>query len=121
MWPHTWEDIARVQRPGRLGFITDMQPGERRTDELFDGTSMQAARMLANAVSWMLYPDGEPWVFIKTVEDSDESTGEAKDWMADAEERMRDAFDDPRARFRQTTGEVTLDALTLPTAIKFVV
>ena len=120
MWPHTWEDVARVMAPRRLGFITDVQPGERRTDELFDGTAMQAARMLANAVGWMLRPEGEPWLWLKTADDADEGTDEARDWLADTENRLRDAFDDPRARFRHSAGEVDFDLVTLGTGVLFV-
>ena len=43
-----WEDQGRVMLPRRQGFITQTIEGDRRTDQIFDGTPMQAARGLAN-------------------------------------------------------------------------
>ncbi len=118
LWPHHWEDLSRVMILRRLGFVTDNQPGDHRRDELFDGTAMQAARDLANTVGGMLRPEGEPWFFLKVAEGVE--TGEAEDWIADTEQRMRDAFNDPKARFRQATGECDLDLVVLGTAEMFV-
>jgi hypothetical protein len=115
-WLQHWDDLARVQLPRRLGFITETQDGERRVDELFDGTPMQSARALANALGGMLRPEGEPWFFLKTGEDADEGTDEAKEWLADTEDRLRRGFDDPKARFRQATGEADLDLVVFGTA-----
>jgi len=61
-WNSHWDDLARVQLPRRLGFASTTVEGERRTDDIFDGTPMQAARGLANAVGGMLRPGGLPEV-----------------------------------------------------------
>lgn len=114
-WSQHWEDLARVQLPRRLGFITQVNEGDRRTEDLYDGTSIQAARDLSNAMGGMLRPEGEPWFFLKSVEDVDMRADEAKEWLADTEGRLRDAFDDPRARFRQATGEVDIDLVVFGT------
>ncbi len=120
LWHSHWEDLARVQLVRRLGFITQVVEGDRRTEDLYDGTSIREARRLANTVGGMTRPEGEPWHFIKTVEDADSKTDEAKDWLADTDERMRKAFNDPRARMRQATGEADLDLVVLGTAPMFV-
>ena len=120
LWPQHWDDLSRVMLIRRLGFVTDTQPGDRRLDDIFDGTAMQSARGLANVVGSQLRPEGEPWFFLKTADDSDSATGEAKDWLANAETTLRDDFDDPRSRFRQATGESDQDLVVLGTAMKFV-
>jgi len=119
-WPQHWEDLSRVMHPRRRGFITDTQPGDTRVEEIYDGTAMQSARGLANVMGSMLRPEGEPWFFLRTADDADARTGEAKDWLAQAEQVLRDAFDDPRARFRQATGEADLDLVVFGTALKFI-
>ena len=119
LWSSHWDDLARVQLPRRLGFVTQTSEGDRRTEDIFDGTPMQAARGLANAIGGMIRPEGEDWHRIRTVEDSDEATDEAKDWLADTDERMRDAFENPKARMRQALGEADIDLVVLGTGVVF--
>lgn len=117
LWMQHWEDLARVQLPRRLGFVTSVIEGDRRTEDVYDGTSIQSARSLANQFGGRLRPEGEPWFFLRAVEDADMQTDEAKEWLADTEQRLRDVFDDPRARFRQASGEADLDLVVFGTAI----
>lgn len=118
LWTRHWEDLARVELTRRLGFVTDTQEGDRRMEDLYDGTAIQAARALANTVGGMLRPEGLPWFFIKTT--TDQGGDEARDWIADTEKRMRAALDDPRSRFRQATGETDLDLVVLGTSPMFI-
>ena len=119
LWASHWDNLARVQLPRRLGFVTDTSEGDRRTEDIYDGTPMQASRALANAIGGMIRPEGEDWHRVVTVEDADGATDEAKDWLADTDERMRDAFENPKARFRQATGEGDSDLVVLGTAVVF--
>ncbi len=119
VWNEHWDDLVRVMLPRRLGFASAPVSGERRTDDLYDGTPQQAARGLANAIGGMLRPEGQKFFFLKTGENEDEKTGEAKEWLADTEERMDDAFKNPKARFRQATGECDLDLVVLGTGCIF--
>ena len=117
VWDTHWDDLARVMLPRRLGFVTQSTPGEKRVDDLYDGTAMQAARGLANALGTMMR-DGQ-FFFIRGGDDADESTDEARDWLADSEVRLREALESPRSRFRQATGEADLDLVVFGTAVLF--
>jgi hypothetical protein len=117
-WNEHYEDLARVMDPASLGFVSQQEPGERRNEDIFDGTPMVAARGLANAVGAMLRPEGQKWVTIKA-EDEDELDDEGRDWIADANEDLREALDAPRARFRQATGETDKSLVVLGTGIIF--
>ncbi len=120
LWHQHWEDLARVMLTRRIGFVTETIEGDRRMENLYDGTAIQMAQALANTVGGMLRPEGQQWFFIKAVEDADEQTDEAKDWLTDTEDRMRKAQDDPRSRFRQAMGEKDLDLVVLGTAPLFI-
>ena len=113
------DDLARVMLPQRIGFASQVEPGQRRTDEIFDGTGMQAARGLANATGGMLRPDGQQWIFIEAADDESKTDDEAKDWLADSEDRLVSALDAPRARFRQALGEADLDLVVFGMASVF--
>lgn len=113
-----YEDLARVLLPGRKGFARTTVNGERRTDDIYDSTPMQAAKGLANAIGGLMRPEGLPLVKMKT-EDGNE-TGEAKDWLADSEERLKNAFNNPKSRFRQASGEKDQDLTVFGTAVMFI-
>lgn len=117
-WAQHWEDLARVMLPSRLGFVTQTQEGDRRSEDIYDGTPMQAARGLANAIGSMLRPEGQRFFFIKP-DGEDDLDDEAKSWIADSEERLLDALDSPKARFRQAMGEADKDLAVFGTAVVF--
>lgn len=119
LWDNQWDDLSRLQLPRRQGFVTQTSPGDRKTEDIYDGTPLQAARALSNAVGAMIRPEGEDWHNVRAAEDIDENTDEAKDWFAFVDEKMRDAFDNPMARMRQSLGEADADLVVLGTAVVF--
>jgi hypothetical protein len=106
------EDLARVLLPGRIGFTSQVHDGDRRSEDIYDGTGMQAARSLANAVDGMLWPEGQQSFFIEAVDDDIKDDPDVRAWCSDCEDKMEAAFDNPRARFRQSRGEANLDLVT---------
>ena len=119
-WHSLWDDLARVMLPRRLGFTTQTVDGDRRTDDIFDGTPMQAARSLSNAIGGMVRPEGLPKVEMKTDDDSLNDLDEVKDWLTDAQEKLKSGFNNPHARFRQASGEIDQDLVVFGTAVMFV-
>lgn len=119
-WHSHWEDLARVMLPRRMGFTSTVIDGERRTDDIFDGTPMQAARGLANAIGGFMRPNGLPPLEMKAEDDAINNSGEAQDWLADSKERLLNGFNNPRARYRQASAEIDQDLVVLGTAIEFV-
>lgn len=114
------EDLARVMLPSRVGFITQVYDGDRRSEDIYDGTAMQAARGLANAVDGMLWPDGQKSFFIETVDDDIKDDPMVRAWCEDAEEKLERAFDNPQARFRQARGEANTDLVVFGGAHIFI-
>lgn len=120
LWHSLYDDLARVQLPRRLGFATTVIEGERRTDDIFDGTPMQAARGLANAIGGLLRPNGIPEIDMKPDDDALDALDEVQEWIGDSVERMENAFNNPRAHFRQASGEKDQDLVVFGTAAMFV-
>lgn len=119
-WHAHLDDLARVMLPRRLGFVTETTAGDRRTELIFDGTPMQAARGLANAVGGMLRPEGQRWFSLRAEDDAVDNTDEAKEWLTESKDAVNDALDNPRARFRQATGEVDMDLVVFGSAVMFI-
>ena len=119
VWASHWEDLATVFHPRRAGFVTSPIEGDKRTDNLYDGVPMQAARGLANSIGGLLRPDGQPWFFIKPADDGIERSDEVAEWLAKSQDRLLTELLDPRTRFRQATGEVDLDLVVFGTGVLF--
>lgn len=119
-WHSLWDDLARVMLPRRLGFAQTTVEGERRTEDIFDSTPMQAARGLANAIGGIVRPQGIPEIKMRAEDDAINNMEEAKAWLFDSEERLKAAFNNPKARFRQASGEVDQDLVVFGTADMFV-
>jgi len=114
-----WDDLSRVLLPRRQGFMTTTQDGDQRVDDIYDGTPMQGARSLANTVGAMIRPEGQDLTIIRTENEDLAKMGEVQDWLGRATENLNEAIRDPRARFRQATGEVDLDLVVLGTGILY--
>lgn len=119
-WHEHFDDLARVMLPSRLGFASTTVEGERRTEDIFDGTPMQAARGLSNAIGGLMRPEGLPKVEMKPEDDALNNLGEVKDWLSDSEDKLKDAFNNPKARFRQASSEKDQDLTVFGTAVMFV-
>jgi len=119
-WNEHWDDLARIMLPRRIGFATTTVEGDRRTDDIYDSTPMQAARGLANAIGGMMRPEGLPEVEMMTDNDALNNSEEVKDWLADSEERLKDGFNNPKARFRQASSEKDLDLVVFGSAPMFI-
>ena len=119
-WHNHYDDLARVFLPRRLGFSTTTTVGERRTQHLYDSTPMQAARGLANAIGGMMRPEGLPEVSMLTSNDALNNSEEVKMWIADSEDRLKNGFNNPKARFRQASSEKDLDLVVFGNAPMYI-
>lgn len=119
-WHSHWEDLARVMLPRRMGFVSSSREGERMTDDIYDGTPMQAARGLANAIGGMMRPSGIPDMGIEVDDEEAGNMGDAQEWLEDSKLRLRNAFANPRARFMQVAPEVDQDLVVFGTAVEFI-
>lgn len=119
-WHNHYDDLARVMLPRRLGFAQTTVEGENRNEDIFDGTPMQAARGLANAIGGMMRPEGLPRIEMKTESDALNQMDEVKDWLADSDGKLKNAFNNPDARFRQASGEKDQDLVVFGTAAMFI-
>lgn len=114
-----FEDLARVYHPRRQGFTQTVVDGDYRLEDVYDGTPMQNARSLANTVGAMIRPEGQDLAEVKAEDDAVNEIGEAQDWLGRTTETLNNSMRDPRARFRQATGEVDHDLVVFGTGILF--
>ena len=120
LWESHWQELAEVMLPRRADFTSERIAGERRADELFDGTPMLARRGLASAIDGLLKPKTARWFRIQALDEGLDEDEQVKRWLEVAEERLYRALYDRRARFIQRSGEVDEDLVTFGTGVLFV-
>lgn len=119
-WETHWQDLANVMLPRRAEFTTISTPGAKRTQDIYDGTAMQAVRDLASAVDAMLKPKASTWFSIVAENETLNDDETIKAWLEAARRRMRRAIYNKDARFIQHSGEVDTDLVTFGTGILFI-
>lgn len=115
-----WQRIAERVRPERADFTVGQVAGAARTDEVLDGTAIQARRGLATTLQGMLLPTGQRWFAIKPVDDDLEDDEPAGLWLEHVEREMWTAIYNPKARFIESTGETVDDLVTFGSAVLFI-
>lgn len=99
-----WDDIARYVFPQRRGFLGEITPGTRRTNDLFDGTATLANQQLAAMTFSLTVPKNEQWGRAKAAKEELNDIKEVRDWFDEANKRTHKAIYDARGNFRRATG-----------------
>lgn len=110
-WLDTWEKIASVVLPNRMGFTTQQTEGAPRTEAKFDSTGMLAHRDLKTALSAMIMPRFEKWLFIRPNDERLRDDDDVLIWCEIVEAALWNAIYDPRAQFLRFSGEVDDDLI----------
>ena len=55
-WERYWQDLAEVFMPNAADFTDVFTEGDRRNDDIYDSTPMQARRMLAASIDGLVKP-----------------------------------------------------------------
>ena len=115
VWESHWQECYDFALPQRDGIIREAQPGEKKTDKLFDGTAPDAVDQLAASLLAQLTPPWSRWFAFSPGPDATED--ERRD-MADGLERsalaLKSHFD--RSNFAIEMHQCYLDLVTAGTA-----
>jgi hypothetical protein len=115
VWESHWQECYDFALPQRDGIIRQSQPGEKKTDKLFDGTAPDAVDQLAASLLAELTP---PWARWFAFSPGPDATEEERLDMADGLERaavaLKSHFD--RSNFAIEMHQCYLDLVTVGTA-----
>ena len=115
VWESHWQECYDYALPQRDGIIRQTQPGEKKTDKLFDGTAPDAVDQLAASLLAQLTPPWSRWFGFTPGPDATDSEREA---MAEELERsakaLKSHFD--RSNFAVEMHQCYLDLVTVGTA-----
>jgi hypothetical protein len=110
-----WDDLAKLIRPSMGGMISPHQPGEKRTERIFDSTAPQAVSDLSNFLSAALTPSASAWLDLSFRDGKLSETKTAAKWLQDCTEVMRTEI--LNSNFYAAFSELYADAVTFGTGV----
>ncbi len=103
-----WQEVAENFYPQRADFTIRRYVGEEFAEHLYSSYPIIVHRDLTNAFATMLRPRAKEW-FQVAVDEYDELSMGAKQWLDWATKRMRRAMYDRKAHFVRATSEGDAD------------
>lgn len=100
-----WQSIAEQFYPERADFTVTRYLGTEFASHLMTGAPAMARRDLANSLSSMLRPRGQPWFSPRTSDERVNKDTTALQWLDDKGDVMRRVMYDNRSRFVRATKE----------------
>lgn len=111
-WDSNFQDLRQLVRADTKDFNTTGTPGNRRYDNIFDGTAVDACEEFASGVHAYLSSPTERWfeLGVAAVKKEDLKKDEtALLWLETVSEIIYDVFSDVRSNFNTSLHETYLD------------
>lgn len=107
-----WQQWALQFYPERADFTSQRQPSNEFASHLMTGQPAMARRDMANTLSAMLRPRGQPWFHARTNNDRVNNDPDCMKWLDWATEIQRKFLYEPEAKFQRATKEGDNDFVT---------
>ncbi len=115
---NTLQEIERYCVPHRGEFYRPMQSEnevEWKRRSIYDSTAPVACNLLASQMHGNLTPSSAPWFNLRCRDEDMNSDQEAKEWLEDTEERLRQAL--LESDFNNEASEVYLELVAFGTSV----
>ena len=94
-WENHWQEIADYVLPKRADIIKQRTRGDKRTEQIYDGTALHALNLLSSSLHGMLTNAATPWFSLR-YKDPNLATDENNEWLEAANQAMEQARKDGR-------------------------
>lgn len=111
-----WQTTCEQFYPERSDYTTSRSMGMEFASNLMTGHPVMASRDLANAISAMLRPPGQPWFHARTPTDRINKDVSARIWLDWASEQMRLAMYENTSGWTKAAKEGDRDFVTIGNA-----
>ena len=112
-WEEHWQEIADYVLPRRADVTTVRSKGDKRSENIFDGTAMNAAELLSSSLHGMLTNAASPWFSMRFKDENISAMEENKEWLESCTDTMYMALD--RSNFQQEIHELYTDLVVFGT------
>ena len=117
-WETHWQEVADYMQPRKADVTKQRARGDKRMEQVFDSSPIQAVELLAASLHGMLTNPSTPWFTLKFKDEDIDNEDEAKLWLEASTDAMYTAFN--RSNFQQEIFELYHDLITFGTAAMFI-
>jgi hypothetical protein len=117
-WETHWQEVADYMQPRKADVTKRRARGDKRMEQVFDSSPIQAVELLAASLHGMLTNPSTPWFTLRFKDEEIENDDEAKLWLESSTDAMYTAFN--RSNFQQEIFELYHDLITFGTAAMFI-
>jgi len=117
-WEEHWQDVADYFLPRKNNITQKPSKGDKRHEQIFDGTATHALELLAASLNGMLTNTISPWFHLKYRDENINRDDSAKEWLEDCAKTMHQAF--MRSNFQQEVFELYHELLCFGTSAMFI-
>ena len=117
-WESHWQELADFMLPRKADIVKVREPGDKRTELIFDGTAIHAVELLASSLHGMLTSPSTPWFSLRFRDPELQNNDEANEWLENSLAQMYQHFN--RSNFQQEIHELYYDLVVFGTAAIYV-
>ena len=117
-WETHWQEVADYMQPRKADVTKRRARGDKRMEQVFDSSPIQAVELLAASLHGMLTNPSTPWFTLRFKDEEIQNEDEAKLWLEASTDAMYTAFN--RSNFQQEIFELYHDLITFGTAAMFI-
>lgn len=117
-WESHWQEIADYIVPRKADITVRRTAGDKRTENVFDGTAIHAAEMLSASLHGMLTNPSTQWFGLDYLDNNLNSDDEAKEFIEVVGDIMHREFQ--RSNFAEQVHELYHDLITFGTGVMFI-
>jgi hypothetical protein len=117
-WETHWQEVADYMQPRKADVTKQRARGDKRMEQVFDSSPIQAVELLAASLHGMLTNPATPWFTLRFKDEEIDNEDEAKLWLESSTDAMYTAFN--RSNFQQEIFELYHDLITFGTAAMFI-
>jgi hypothetical protein len=119
-WLQHWRECAELMLPRQDDFFGKRQPGEKRTQKIFDSTAMYAVDRGAGVMESILTPRTQIWHKLKPKGMEAQEGGPIGEWYDALNQALFDRRYSPKAAFASNAHEAYMSLLVFGTAAIYI-
>jgi hypothetical protein len=117
-WEDHWQELADYFLPRKANITEKHTPGDKRHDQVFDGTATHALELLSASLNGMLTNTISPWFVLKFRNQMAADNDAANEWLESCAKIMQQVF--ARSNFQQEVFELYHELLCFGTSAMFI-
>ena len=117
-WESHWQEVADYMLPRKADINVKRTRGDKRHEQIYDGTATHALELLAASLHGMLTSTTSAWFSLKFRNDLIDQDDGAAEWLENCNKVMLQAFS--RSNFQQEIFELYHDLIAFGTAGMFI-